>query len=258
MNFKKILPLILTSSFIVSMIPAAAARAEEADEQTDAEIVETIDYDNATEVAIEEYVYWEMELENSTLSGYTQMEYGCLLESDSDTSTKELLNNISEEETHDRVLSILDELELPEKCPSDIFISYYVQKDGSITDVTCEYTESDSDEEDLENPELEKELKEPEALDSLEEKTDVKEENLESADSQDTSDESDKTDKTDETDESKESKEASEDEENVEDNTSEDSKPDDSSSTSESSPESDSEASSFTEESIERTSNEIN
>ena len=254
MNFKKILPLILTSSFIVSMIPATAARAEEADEQTDAEIVETIDYDNATEVAIEEYVYWEMELENSTLSGYTQMEYGCLLESDSDTSTKELLNNISEEETHDRVLSILDELELPEKCPSDIFISYYVQKDGSITDVTCEYTESDSDEEDLENPELEKELKEPEALDSLEEKTDAKEEDLESADSQDTPDESDKTD---ETDESKESKEASEDEENVEDNASEDSNSDDSSSTSESSPESDSETSSYTEESIERTSNEI-
>ena len=254
MNFKKILPLILTSSFIVSMIPATAARAEEADEQTDAEILETIDYDNATEVAIEEYVYWEMELENSTLSGYTQMEYGCLLESDSDTSTKELLNNISEEETHDRVLSILDELELPEKCPSDIFISYYVQKDGSITDVTCEYTESDSDEEDLENPELEKELKEPEALDSLEEKTDVKEENLESADSQDTPDESDKTD---ETDESKESKEASEDEENVEDNASEDSNSDDSSSTPESSPESDSETSSYTEESIERTSNEI-
>ena len=254
MNFKKILPLILTSSFIVSMIPATAARAEEADEQTDAEILETIDYDNATEVAIEEYVYWEMELENSTLSGYTQMEYGCLLESDSDTSTKELLNNISEEETHDRVLSILDELELPEKCPSDIFISYYVQKDGSITDVTCEYTESDSDEEDLENPELEEELKEPEALDSLEEKTDVKEENLESADSQDTPDESDKTD---ETDESKESKEASEDEENVEDNASEDSNSDDSSSTPESSPESDSETSSYTEESIERTSNEI-
>ena len=254
MNFKKILPLILTSSFIVSMIPATAARAEEADEQTDAEIVETIDYDNATEVAIEEYVYWEMELENSTLSGYTQMEYGCLIESDSDTSTKELLNNISEEETHDRVLSILDELELPEKCPSDIFISYYVQKDGSITDVTCEYTESDSDEEDLENPELEEELKEPEALDSLEEKTDIKEENLESADSQDTPDESDKTD---ETDESKESKEASEDEENVEDNASEDSNSDDSSSTPESSPESDSETSSYTEESIERTSNEI-
>ena len=254
MNFKKILPLILTSSFIVSMIPATAARAEEADEQTDTEIVETIDYDNATEVAIEEYVYWEMELENRTLSGYTQMEYGCLLESDSDTSTKELLNNISEEETHDRVLSILDELELPEKCPSDIFISYYVQKDGSITDVTCEYTESDSDEEDLENPELEKELKEPEALDSLEEKTDVKEENLESADSQDTPDESDKSD---ETDESKESKEASEDAENEEDNSSEDSNSDDSSSTPESSPESDSETSSYTEESIERTSNEI-
>ena len=254
MNFKKILPLILTSSFIVSMIPATAARAEEADEQTDAEIVETIDYDNATEVAIEEYVYWEMELENSTLSGYTQMEYGCLIESDSDTSTKELLNNISEEETHDRVLSILDELELPEKCPSDIFISYYVQKDGSITDVTCEYTESDSDEEDLENPELEEELKEPEALDSLEEKTDIKEENLESADSQDTPDESDKTD---ETDESKESKEANEYAENEEDNSSEDSNPDNSSSTSESSPESDSETSSYTEESIERTSNEI-
>ncbi|WP_028234685.1 hypothetical protein [Pseudobutyrivibrio sp. MD2005] len=254
MNFKKILPLILTSSFIVSMIPATAARAEEADEQTDAEIVETIDYDNATEVAIEEYVYWEMELENSTLSGYTQMEYGCLLESDSDTSTKELLNNISEEETHDRVLSILDELELPEKCPSDIFISYYVQKDGSITDVTCEYTESDSDEEDLENPELEKELKEPEALDSLEEKADATDENLESADSQDTSDESDKTD---ETGESKESKEASEDAKNEEDNTSEDSKPDDSSSIPESSSEFDSETSSYTEESIERTSNEI-
>lgn len=236
------------------MIPATAARAEEADEQTDAEIVETIDYDNATEVAIEEYVYWEMELENSTLSGYTQMEYGCLLESDSTTSTKELLNNISEEETHDRVLSILDELELPEKCPSDIFISYYVQKDGSITDVTCEYTESNSDEEDLENPELEKELKEPEALDSLEEKADATDENLESADSQDTSDESDKTD---ETGDSKESKEASEDAENEEDNTSEDSKPDNSSSTSESSPESGSETSSYTEESIERTSNEI-
>ena len=120
----------------------------ESETKNEAESVSNEDFVNTTEVAIDEYVYWEVELENKTLSGYTQMEYGCLLESDSNTSTKKLLSNISEETIHDRVMSIIDKLDLPEKCPLKIYISYYVQEDGSITDIACDYTEAGAQEED--------------------------------------------------------------------------------------------------------------
>ncbi len=113
-------------------------------EDTELEQVPIEDFEYETEVAIDEYIYWDVEMENKTLSGYTKMEYGCLLKADSKTSTKEMLSNLSEETIHDRILSIIDELELPEKCPSEIYISYRVQKDGSIADVTCDYSIDDS------------------------------------------------------------------------------------------------------------------
>ena len=112
-------------------------------EDTELEQIPIEDFENETEVAIDEYIYWDVEMENKTLSGYTKMEYGCLLRADSNTSTKEMLSNLSEETIHDRILSIIDELELPEKCPSEIYISYRVQKDGSIADVTCDYSIED-------------------------------------------------------------------------------------------------------------------
>ena len=185
MNFKKIITFIVTSSFIGLLIPVTTVRAKDSDSQVEEEMQTTIEPEIATEVSIDEYVYWEVELENMTLNGYTQNEYGCLLDASSCNSTKDLLDNISEETTHDRILSIVEDLELPEECPLDLHISYYVQKDGSITDITCDYTERDSDEEELTNKEDEELLEKNEAVSNetkeMPTKTQKAEEKLESS-----------------------------------------------------------------------------
>ncbi|MCR4830777.1 MAG: hypothetical protein K5883_04920 [Pseudobutyrivibrio sp.] len=178
MNFKKLITFIVTSTFIFSLVPVATVHAEEQEELIEHEEQikqNTTDKNNQeakqenqdkkseeanfqvdkASIYIEETQLSEVKISDDFT---INQEEASIFKYDSDEAdeklvyTKDIISLASNDYLRERALSIIDEYSVPDICPSDLCISYTVYTDGSISDVSVEYTKTDEDED--ENEEL--------------------------------------------------------------------------------------------------------